>query len=751
MEQLGIIRTQELLAARRIDGGTQFFTRANDFGYSKNTEETQRIWNRDEVLKDVVWTYRKFRPDIVMLRFPPDSRAGHGHHTTSAILAHEAFKLSGDPNVFPEQLEYFEPWQPKKIFMNTGRWWSTGISADDEGVVVMDVGGYSPSLGTSFSEMAAISRSQHKSQGFGSSGSRGEQLEFMEYMDGLQSEISVYDGIDFSWNRVAGSSSIEEKIKNLIVHFDINAPYKSISGLIDVRKMISEIEDHYWKIKKTGEIDKLLIACAGLYIESSANMYSVVAGQSIDVSTELTNRSPVSIEINGLTINGKKLTIETIVLSQNKVNKLTNSFVVDHSTPVSNPYWLNDKGTLGMYAVSDQTQRGKPENDPSFYVDVSLIIEKQAITFRVPLIYRWTDRVKGEQRRRVEVIPPVMVSMGDPVVIFADNHPQPVKVKVVAGIDNLESRISLEAPAGWRVEPASKLVSIEMKEGESIVDFVVYPPTGKSEVFVHAMAEVNGETYNRSRSLIDYDHLPIQTIFPEASSKFVRLDIIKNGSVIGYLPGAGDAVPESLEAIGYSVWKMELSDITAENLETLDAFVVGVRALNTHSDLKNYKEVILSFVEHGGNVIYQYNTTRRINWEDFAPYELGFTGNSSDSRVSVEEAEIRILQPDHPVLNTPNKITNEDFEGWVQERGLYFPSTWASEYQAILSSNDPGESPRDGGLLIAKHGRGYFIYTGYSWFRELPAGVSGAYRLFTNIISLGNDEKPGDARISPDN
>lgn len=750
-EQLGIIRTQELLSARRIDGGTQFFTRAIDFGYSKNTEETQRIWNRDEVLKDVVWTFRRFRPDVIMLRFPPDARAGHGHHTTSAILAREAFKLSGDPNVFPEQLKYVDPWTPEKIFLNTGRWWSTNISGEDEGVVAMDVGGYSNLLGTSYSEMAALSRSQHKSQGFGSSGTRGEQIEFMEYAGGLASEETVFDGIDLTWNRVAGSGTISNVIQSLIDNYDINAPHKSINGLIDVRKSIQKLKDSYWKKTKTNEIDDLLIACSGLYLESSANTFSVVKGDSISITTELTNRAPVTIELQNISINEIDQSVDQQLLPENKVIRSNYSIVVADDMPISNPYWLNKKGTLGMYAVDDLVQIGKPENDPSFYADITFSIEQQLITRRVPLIYKWSDRVKGEQRRRVEVIPPVMVSMDEQVVIFANNHPRPVRVKVVAGKNKLETDVALDVPKGWRSEPESRHISIEQKDDEALVNFVVYPPTEQSEVFVDAVAIVNGETYNLSRNLISYDHIPTQTLFPTATSKFVRLDIKKGGAVIGYLHGAGDAVPESLEAIGYSVWNMEMKDITPENLATLDAFVVGIRGVNTHPDLKNYKETILSFVENGGNVVYQFNTSRRINWEDFAPYELGFTGSSSDSRVSVEEAEIRILQPDHPVLNTPNKITSEDFEGWVQERGLYFPNKWAPEYEAVLSSNDPGEEPKDGGLLIAKHGEGYFIYSGYAWFRQLPAGVSGAYRLFTNIISLGKTEKPDNTQLNPDN
>ncbi len=750
-EQLGIIRTQELLAARRIDGGRQFFTRANDFGYSKNTKETQKIWQREEVLGDVVWTFRTFRPDIILLRFPPDKRAGHGHHTTSAILAIEAFKLAADPNAYPTQLKYVDTWKPGKIFMNTGRWWNTSISADDEGVVALDVGQFNSSLGISYSEMAAISRSQHKSQGFGSSGTRGEQIEFLEYIDGLDTE-ELFDGIDFGWNRVKGGIAIQKKVMNLIDNYNVQNPSASIPSLIDLRKDVEKIDDKFWKGKKLQEINDLLAACAGLYLEATADAYNVVPGQKVNVKMELTNRSDFKISLENYQYSESSTpVVEHIDLNSNEPEYINSKFTVGTDMAISNPYWLNKKGTPGMYAVDDQQLIGKPENDPVFEVDLSLSFDNSKIIYTIPIVYKWNDRVKGEQQRRVEVAPPAMVSMNNPVLIFADNNPKKVEVKVLASIDSLEAHISLNVPSSWKAEPGNQIVSIEKKELEKIVSFLIYPPPNQQEGMVVVEAEVNGKTYSSSRTLISYDHIPIQTLFPKAEAKLVRLDIKKEGAVIGYLQGAGDAVPQSLQAIGYTVWEMSMEDITPDNLKTLDAMIMGIRSLNTHPDLKNYKNMLMDYVEKGGNLIYQYNTTRGINWEDFAPYELKFTGRSSDSRVSVEEAEIRMLIPNHPVLNYPNKIGDSDFDGWVQERGLYFPSEWANEYEAILSSNDPGEEPKDGGLLVAKYGKGYFVYTGYSWFRELPAGVPGAYRLFANIVSLGKEQKPASVKLKSDN
>lgn len=750
-EQLGIIRTQELLAARRLDGGQQFFTRASDFGYSKTTEETQRIWEWEKVLGDVVWRFRNFRPDVVLLRFPPDSRAGHGHHTTSAILALEAFKISGDPKAYPEQLEYVDTWQPRRIYMNTGRWWRTNISADEEGVVTMDVGEFDPTLGTSYAEISAQSRSQHKSQGFGASGSRGQLIEYMELQDGDDATNTIFDDIDISWGRVEGGQSISRQVEEIITSFEPGKPYESIDQLISLREAVAKLKDTYWRDVKIREIDNLLLACAGIYVEATASAYQVVPGDSLQVRVEYTNRSPADVQLEALHVQGDRLPVKAHKMEYNDRNIAMTAVQVPETQKISNPYWLNEKGSLGMYAVERLQDIGKPENDPSFTSTIELMINGTLVRKQIPVVYRWTDRVKGELRRRVEVIPPVMVSMEKPVVIFADNHPQRVRLMVTAGKENVRTDVSLDIPPGWRMEPASQEVTIDGVGMERMVDFVVYPPDGASDVMSTAVAAVDGTPYSRSIKIIDYDHIPIQTLFPVAQARFVRLDIKKAGVNIGYLQGAGDAVPESLRSIGYNVWEMSMDDITSENMESLDAFIVGIRAVNMLPDLRNKKDIILSYAKNGGNVIYQYNKSQVISWEVFAPYRIGFTGNSSDSRVSVEEAEIRVLEPTHQVLNEPNKITSDDFEGWVQERGLYFPNTWAPEFEAILSSNDPGEDPKNGGLLVASYGEGHFVYTGYSWFRQLPAGVPGAFRLFANIISLGNTEKPNNAKIASDN
>ena len=293
--------------------------------------------------------------------------------------------------------------------------------------------------------------------------------------------------------------------------------------------------------------------------------------------------------------------------------------------------------------------------------------------------------------------------------------------------------MALNLPDGWKAEPAAANFSLDIKGASQTIEFIVTPPKKQAVGNVTAVATVNGQTYDQQQVVIDYDHFPTQTLFPEATARVVRLQISKAGQRIGYVMGAGDQIPESLEQIGYSVELLEAANITADALAEFDAVILGVRAYNTVPELKYKQAELMAYVEQGGTMIAQYNTNRRLVVDQLGPYSLTL----SRKRVTKEEAPVTILQPKHPVMSKPNQITAADFEGWVQERGLYFPDQWDEQYEAILASNDPGEDPLHGGLLVAKHGKGHYIYTGYSWFRELPAGVPGAYRIFANMISIG--------------
>lgn len=738
-ELLGLIRTQELLAARRTDGGEQFFSRANDFGYSKDPDETFNIWDREEVLGDFVWNIRKFRPDVLITRFSLEPKVTHGHHTASAVLANEAFDLTNDKNAYPEQLEYVKTWQPERIFWNLSWWFfrNTGREMDTTNLVSIDIGEYNPLLGKSYNEISAESRSMHKSQGFGSTGTRGADVEYLQHWKGSEASDDPFEGINTTWSRIEGSETAARYAQSAEDNFDPANPAAIVPDLIAAAKALEKLDDDFWKEIKLREISTLIKACTGMYLEVKANEYAAVPGDSIKVSFEAINRSDVYAKLTDLRFTSLGLQPNTLnqELSYNEPFMLDLNVRLPENLPYSQPYWLVGNASLGMYTVEDQLLRGLPENKPAVMAAATVEIDGYFLDYEMPLIYKRNDPVDGEVYRPFVISPPVFMNIKEKVYVMANGDSKEVTVKVTAGKDNISGSSYLVLPEGWTSKPEAFDFEMEMKGTELEFVFEVTPPKAQSEGEIFSEVKLDGQSFNNSLTTIDYTHFPIQTLFSKSSAKVVNIDIAKRGQNIGYIMGAGDEIPASLRQIGYNVWEMNDEDITDENLAGLDAVILGVRAYNTQDRLKFHQDKLMNFVKNGGNMIVQYNTNRRLVLDDVGPYPLQL----SRDRVTVEEAEVRILAPDHPVMNIPNKITEADFDGWVQERGLYFPDEWDERYVPILSSNDPGETPKDGGLLVAQYGEGYYIYSGYSWFRELPAGVSGAYRLFTNMISIGKD------------
>ncbi len=735
---LGVIRTQELLAARDVDGGQQFFTRANDFGYSKTADETLKIWDKDKVLSDMVWVIRKFRPDVIITRFPPDKRAGHGHHASSAILAEEAFKLAGDKNAYSEQLKYVSVWQPTRLMINSGRWWDKEIEKQLN-TIKIDVGTYSSNLGLSYTEMAAISRSQHKSQGFGATHFRGSQIEYLKPVLGESVESDLFEGVDLSWGRV-GEAKLSKEVDVIIENYNPSQPSNSINELIELRANIQNVKDEFWRLKKLQEVDNLIMQCAGLFMEATTTSPLIVPGDSLHIKLELVNRSGTPITINETSVANNYKSLDPIILDNNKKQIHEINFKTSKSKPYSDPYWLNNQATIGMYSVENQLLRGTPENNPVYNVSLNLAINNMELRYKIPVEYKWTDRVVGESYRPLTVVPPVVASFDDPVLIFKNGNSKMIGVNVKSNKSIINSKIKLNLPKGWTSIPEQMEVT-NLKAGVSKrIAFKVVPVNSESSVDeIGIKMNVNGKSYHHSMQIIAYEHIPYQVLLPEAKAKAVSLQVAVGAKTVGYIMGAGDEVPQALEQMGVKVWVMSEADITSENLKTLDAVILGVRAINTQSYLKNKKQILLNYVEQGGTVVTQYNTIRRIDWHTFAPYELTFSGGSAGSRVAEENAEVIITDTKSAVLNYPNAISRNDFEGWVQERGLYFPSGWDSQYEAPLAMQDTGEKVHNGSLLIAQYGKGHYVYTGLSFFRELPAGVPGAYRLFANIISLSSN------------
>lgn len=742
-ELLGVIRTQELLAARRTDGGEQRFTRANDFGYSKHPDETLAIWNKDEVLSDVVLAIRQFKPDIIINRFDHRSPGStHGHHTSSAMLSVEAFSLANDKTAFPDQIKKYGTWQAKREFFNTS-WWFYGSrekfeAADKSNLLNFDIGVYYPSKGLSNNEVASLASSKHLCQGFGRLTQRGSQTEYIELLKGdmPKDKSNLFDGIDTTWNRVNNGNFITSILGKIENDFNYQNPTVHINDLMEARKLIQTINDAHWKTIKTKEIDAIIEASAGLYLEVSANTPTSSAGQTIDIDIEVLNRSTIAMELVSYNISSNTLaTLKTQELSPNRKYNFKETISISAKAKPTTPYWLNEKGSLGMYNVANKNLIGKPETPRALTVNFNLKINGAALTLTKNVVYRYAKPDKGELYRPFEIIPEVSAKITEKVIIFENDQQKEIPVTVKAGRDNVEGFITLNYPKDWSVFPKQQKINIVNKGQEQTIIFTVIPPKNQSEGVLSPIVTVGNKTYTKELIEIDYEHIPFQTVLLPSESKIVRLDIKKKGENIAYIQGAGDVVPESLEQIGYSVIIVKPEDISPENLRRFDAVVVGIRAYNTVEALNFKQDILFDFVEKGGNMIVQYNTRHRVKVDKIAPYDLKL----SRDRVTDEFAKVTILEPNHELMSYPNKITAKDFDGWTQERGLYFPNEWAKEFTPLLSMHDKGETPKTGSLLVAKHGKGHYIYTGLSFFREFPAGVSGAYRLFANMLSIGKE------------
>ena len=742
---LGLIRTQELLSARKIDGGRQFFTRANDFGFSKSADETFAFWGKEAILSDVIRVYRQYQPDVIITRFPPDDRAGHGHHTASAILAQEAFDISNRADSFPALAKEFGTWQPTALYTNTGRWWNSAITETTPGIITVDVGGYSTLLGKSCSEIAATSRSQHKSQGFGSRGSRGYQPEFLEFAKGEKATKDVFDNVNTTWSRIKGSEKVQLLVTKGIKEFDVEHPEASVPTLLQLRKEIAALPQGIWRTRKLEEVEQILQDCLGLYIGITSSQYWVAPGQKVITTIEIVNRSSIDVKLDRIQSPSFSLDSAAGLILKNNVGTLikTGRTLVPEQK-FTGPYWLQEPHGTGAFTVNDPSLIGKPERGAAVNFFFTLRISGETLTVSRPLEYKETDPVKGELTRPFEVVPSMFVNLSDPIMIFSDEKSREVHVLIKSSSDSsLTGNLKLQLPAGWRAEPSSISFTLLKRGEEQMKNFTVYPSSTEMTASLKAFAEVKGSVYDHAVQTISYDHIPVQTLQPQAEAKLVRLNLKTQGAVIGYISGAGDDIPASLRNMGYQVWMMKDEEVTPQNLKRVDAVVLGIRALNTNDRLRYNMNNLLEYVKNGGTMVVQYNTNGNLNVESFSPYSITL----SRIRVTEEDAEVRILKPDHPVLNTPNKITTKDFEGWVQERGLYFPEKWDANVDAILSMNDKADKPGDGSLLVARYGSGYYVYTGLSFFRELPEGVAGAYKLFANIVSLKNPEQPVKTKV----
>ncbi len=734
-DELGLIRTQELLMARRVDGGRQYFSRANDFGYSKNPEETFEIWDKQKVLGDLVYVIRAFQPDIIVCRFPADGRGGHGHHTASAILGAEAFELAENPNAYSEQLATVKIWKSKRLVTNTGRWWNDSISAKDPNVVAENIGAYNALLGTSCNEIAASSRTLHKSQGFGSTGVRGEQLEYFEHVKGLPAKSSLFDDVDFSWGRIEGAKGVEKSIDKILKKFDLNHPEKSIDALFQLRNQLKKLAPQVRVEEKIKEIEKLIVQCGGVYVEAVATKNAASPNDSVQIDLEFISRQSNDFVVKSYAVPNLPWTFtNNDILRQNEKIERKQKLFIPNDFQVSVPYWLKNTGTLGTYSLENQALVLKPDNGASILLSVDLNYKEEVIQLDVPLVFKENDPVKGEVYKPFYVQPNLSIKVAKDNVLAKRGETQKIEVRLKNFTDNFTGNWKLEIPNGWVVKDFNQKLSLTNRNEESIFVFEITPTqSAESGVFIPRIIREDGTILDKEVKFIEYDHIPSQIYLKSCEVKINLVDLKIKGKRVAYFEGAGDNIPEALRLVGYSVDIVSKTDLP--RIKEYDAVVLGIRALNTNDDMTTILPQLFDYVKGGGNLIVQYNTSHALVTKEIAPYNLKL----SRDRVTDETASMRFLAPEHPVLNAPNKITEADFENWVQERGLYFPNEWSSEFTPIFSCNDPGETKKDGALLIAPYGKGNYIYTGLSFFRELPEGVPGAYRLFVNLISLGHE------------
>jgi LmbE family N-acetylglucosaminyl deacetylase len=744
-EALGLARTQELLAARRLDGGRQYFTRAKDFGYSKTAEETLSVWDRQAVLGDVVRVIREFRPDVIITRFSPNPTPTHGHHTASAVLAVEAFRLAADATAYPEQLHNLTTWQARRIVHNVGRGATTanlaggGLPADvpdGPGVVKIDVSGRDPVSNESFASIATRSRAMHKTQGFDIGGppmNDGPRVEPFMLLDGDVPTKDLFDGVDTTWNRVPGGAAIARSVDEAIATFNPNDAAASVSPLLAIRRRLATLATEPVVADKRKDLDRIIQACLGLEVETIVDRPEVLPGERLKLRHRAIVRSRVPVRWMAVRYPSLDRAITRAVeLRPNQPVVRQVSQVLPATTPPTQPYWLRTDGTAGLFAVTDPSLIGRAESPPTLSVKYVFDVGGQTLEIADEPTTA-ADPATPALRQRLTVIAPVALRFLRDVRLFAPGVSRSVTVEVTAARPNATGTVELDAPAGWSVSPGSQPFHITAAGQHARLTFSVTAPARIASAALGASVQMGGRRFNQTRVEVRYNHLPLQLLQSPARARAVSLELVTRGRLIGYLPGAGDEVPAALEEMGYQVTSLAGGDLTPAHLQRFDAVVIGIRAFNVRTDLAEHLPALFAYVEMGGTLIAQYTTMDRLPEGWLGPFSLQLSRN----RVTDERAPVKILAPEHPVFTTPNRITAVDFEGWVQERGLYFPARWDERFTPLLALSDPGEAPLEGGLLVARHGRGALVYSSLSWFRQLPEAVPGAYRLFANLVSLG--------------
>ena len=728
-ENLGVLRTQELLAARSFDGARQYFTRAVDFGYSRSAEESFLKWGKEELMSDVVLAIRKFRPDVIITRFPPDSRAGHGHHTASAILAIEAFEKANDPNYLPEQVAEFGVWKTTSIYWNTSVWWGEDIeekAQNSDKYLIQDIGGYNSLLGKSYNEIGTLARSQHKCQGFGGIIERGSRIEYFEHIEGARLKKSFFENNKDSWTNLI-NTNFETEFENLLKNFNFIESEKNIPSLFKLREGILGLKDSSFKTEKLALCNSIIVDCLGLHVEVVSNDYAYVGGTEVEVSMNLINRSARLVKLVGYELSGNKKQKTDDLLNENE--RFQKKIKFQFQEPISGPYWLKNSFE-NIFEVTNRSDLGKPEEDPSAVGKIWILVDGLEMEIAIPVTYKWRDPSYGERRRKLISAPLYTVNFDQESVILKGKESKKIRMKIHGYEDEIQEFVNVVAPKGWKLSSNKIEFTLEDKHDEVWLEFDLIA-TDESRKGTLILTDKNGNKIH-SYTDITYDHIATQSIFREAKVECVNLNVLINPSKVAYIKGVDDVVPQAIEQLGFEVEVFEVSNLALLDLSSYSSVVLGIRIYNVHPELTNYHEKLYKYVENGGNLVMQYNTASRSLRElEFGPVPFKLSRN----RVTEEDAEVTFLMAEHPIMTTPNKLIKKDFDGWVQERGLYFAGTWDESYSALFSWHDQYEDPVNGALIVANYGKGQFVYTGISFFRELPKGVEGAYRLLANILS----------------
>ncbi len=752
-DKLGLARTHELLAARRVDGARQYFTRAIDYGFSKDVKEALRLWEHEKVLGDVVRIYRQFRPDVVIAGMSPVQTPGqHGQHVASAVLAIEAFKLAGDPKAYPEHFaDGLTPWQPKRIVGRSGggRGGRGGSGGSSEkapaGAVKFSSPSVDPASGEDLSTIASRSRGMHKTQfglNFGAAGGGGggggPTTSSFAMHAGEPAKEDLLDGVDVTFARYAGGAEIATLTEEAIAKFQATDPAASVPALLAIRAKLATLPTDAVVADKRAELDRILQACLGLTVETTLPYAEVVPGETLKLRHSAALKAKTAVKL--VTVRyptaktGEKIDA-ALAPGQALVREVTATLPA--STPISHPYWLREEASPGLFRVDDGKLIGRPENPPAFPVEFVFSVGGQTLVVATEPVQVVPGAPAAQQRRALAAIPPVSLGFPYEVELFKPGATKPTIVEVTAARADSRGVVRLKVPTGWTVSPAAQSFALAKPGDKTRVTFTGGAPAQSGAGTVTANAEVGGAIYGTGRMVFSYAHLPVQLLQSPARLRVVAVDYAIRGKAVGYLPGAGDSTAENLEQLGYAVTMLTGADLTPEKLKGLDAVVIGVRAFNERKDLRANLPALFAYVENGGTVIAQYNRPSG-GLPPLAPFELSIAGSAPPLRVTDETAPVTFLAPEHRALTTPNKIGPADFKGWVQERGAYFPSKWdETKFTPIFAMSDPGEKQPNSSVLIARHGKGYYVYTGLAFFRQLPAGVPGAYRLFANLVSLG--------------